>query len=668
MNEQKAKLIQDLESAQSSSLDTNSEVSKLSNELRTKQEAFESFQSEAETGKLNLQRRVDELERQNGLVDQQCEKLKGEMEALQTQKIESENQLNQELQNIKQSSDEEKAELQKELSQMRSTFEAEKLLLTREKQTIQEAFEKCQEELESKIKDLESSITGLESELEGSRQLSRQSESSMGNVVSDLKKKEAEVTAELEGQRHQTDELKKSLEQLEASKESLKNEYEEKLSLHRNKISKLEEDLVKVQDQQKLALAGTEEKVKIVDDMREKAYQQEKSITDFTHQLENERSMKANLEVKLEESATKLREMEDEQVDLVNLKEQLNAQSEELQQQIAEMTKLYDALNEKLVLERKDSEQFKGTADEKVRGMEEKINELESKISSGSQDKDVVVEKLHLREEEIVQLQAAMKTYEDKMKLEADDYHKLLQGKDEELLKTVHESATKDNLIADLKMNLENIQSCLNSTSSEKNLSVEAMEQLNAAVSERDFNIEELKLKFHSIEQINKQLEDQIKNMSQTAGKQANETELQIADLMEQLAIFEEVKAKEVLELNMKCSQIHSQLSLYENATESSATSLKSSQGRETELLAKVEEMEYETTKLKYLNQSYESRIAELEEMKGVPRVGDAYNKEMDAHIEFLNSIITDMHKKNAELVQQVKVLGTPAASGDATG
>lgn len=657
LTEHKAKLQQDLESTKNSTLDINSELSKLNNELREKQGAFEAYQSEAETTKLNLERRVDELDRQKELMEQQCAKLKNEMSALQEQKVESENQLNQELSNIKSSCDEEKTELGRQLNHLQSTFESERIQLNREKLQLQETTERNREEFEAKVRDLESTISGLETDVENAKKLSKENQSSMGSVVDELKKKEAQISNELDEQRHQTDEVRKSLQQLEISKESLKSEYEEKLQINQNKISKLEDDLAKMVELQKMSTAGVEEKVKILDDIQAKCYQQEQKITDLTHQLENEVSMKKKLETSIEESAQKFRELEDEQVDLVNREEILKVEKDALERSIEQFKMLHKSLDEKLALERSDSEHFKTVSEERGKQMEEKINELNQVIVSKDQEKGVVIEKLHLREEEIVQLQDAIKNIEEKLNHDAEETQKLLKGKDEELLKLVREISDKDSQVGDLKTHLENLQACLNSKNNESESTVEVVQQLNETVSNRDFTIRELKMKIFSVEKLNNDIEDQLKNIMVAREQTTNESQLKINDLKEQISLLEQVKETEVNELSTKLSLIKSQLSMYENAAETSNSSLKVSQVHENELLLKIKDLEMRETELLLLNQSQKRKIDELETLKGVPRAGDAYDQEMQAHIEFLNTIITDMHKKNLKLTQKMDLL-----------
>lgn len=660
--DQKTKMQQDLESTKSSTLDINSELSQLNNELREKQNAFERYQNEAEAIKFNFERRVDELERQNGLMEQQCDKLKNEVISLQTQKIESENQLNQELQHIKQRSDEEKLELQRELGVLRSCFDSEKIQLSREKSSAQESFDKCRDELEAKISDLQSTIEALELQLEAARKQSKESESSMGTVVDELKKKEAQIAVDLEEQRLLTDELKKTIGNLEASKVLLKSENDEKISLHKEKISKLEDDLKMLEEQKMLVAAGAEEKIKFLDDMRAKSYEMEQKITGLTHQLENETGLKKKAEASLNEINKRFQDMEEEQVDLVHIKEELKFEHGNLQQKIEELKKSHDALEEKLKSERKKAEDVEKAAQEHSSRMDGKVNELTSIINSKELEKVEIIEKIHLREEEIVQLQAAMQIMEGKLRLDSDETYKLLKGKDEELRRVAHEAVTKDNLIADLNSNLENIKTCLETVSIEKETSSKSLHELHETISSRDFTIDQLKERAYSLEKVNKELESQLKNFDVAKNKTASESQLQINDLMEQIVMLEDVKEKEVRQLTSRLEQLQSQMSF--TNSEASMT-VKSARSSEQSLLVKVKDLELRETELMLLTANLQRKMAELEEMKGVPRTGDAYDTELQNHIEFLNSIIADMHKKNLHLSKQVELLAAGPSLSD---
>lgn len=662
LTDHKSKLQEDLESTRNSSVDVNSELAKLNKDLREKQAAFESFQAEADTSKLNLQRRVDEIERQNQLLDQQVSKLNNELQVLQNLKIESENTLNQELHNIKQSSDGEKLELTSELNRVRSTFETEKIHLVREKQQLQENLDNLRDESEGKIRDLEATLKNIQDELENAKNNSKQSESSLSGLIGEMKKKEAKLSEELEEKRNHVDGLNKSLEQLEVSKENLKKEYEEKLDLHQNKISKLEEDIVNVKKQQELATAGTEERVKILDDIQQNCIKQEQMINDLTHQLENEREIKKKLELGVTDSQTKFRELEDEQVDLVNREQNLKLEKEKLTQQLEQLNQFYKALDDKFALEKKDSESFKIVADERVKLMEQKVNELHQLIDGKDRENGIVVEKLHLREEEIVQLQASIKGLELRLEAELGDTQKLLKGKDEELLKAVRDCSTKDNLIADLQTNLENFKACLNSTNNEKESTTELVQKLNQEVAIRDSDIRELKMKIYSVEKMNKDIEDQMKNIVCSKEATITESQMRIVDLMEQVQLLDQVKEKEVFELSTKLYLVQEQLQMHESTANLSTSNLDVSLKRESELKNKIKDLELHETELLLLNQGLKREISELESKKGVPRTGDAYDQELQNHIEFLNSIIADMHKTNLELSQKVEVLSSGQA------
>jgi hypothetical protein len=96
-------------------------------------------------------------------------------------------------------------------------------------------------------------------------------------------------------------------------------------------------------------------------------------------------------------------------------------------------------------------------------------------------------------------------------------------------------------------------------------------------------------MKVFSVEKANKEIEDHLKNLTDVKKKMETESQLQIADLMEQLTIFEEVKEKEVGELNRKCNEALTRMNSAENSSESNLMAV---QRREAELLLQIKELE----------------------------------------------------------------------------
>jgi CAP-Gly domain-containing linker protein 1 len=172
-------------------------------------------------------------------------------------------------------------------------------------------------------------------------------------------------------------------------------------------------------------------------------------------------------------------------------------------------------------------------------------------------------------------------------------------------------------------------------------------------------------MKVFSVEKANKEIEDHLKNLTDVKKKMETESQLQIADLMEQLTIFEEVKEKEVGELNRKYSEALSRMNSAENSSESNLMAV---QRREAELLLQIKELEVKEAEMTLLTQSLRRKNQELEEMKVTPRFDSAGDTDTEAQIQFLNSIIADMQKKNMELTSQVELLVMGSATAADSG
>ena len=297
-----------------------------------------------------------------------------------------------------------------------------------------------------------------------------------------------------------------------------------------------------------------------------------------------------------------------------------------------------------------------------------KLNELESESAKKASQIEQLVQSLDEVTKKYQETEISTKKLQDEVEIDKNDLNRQL-GVSQEKISILNENLTvKDTLIADLKNNLENIQACLKSKNSENESSSDLMQQLNETISSRDLTIEDLRVKVYSVEKVNKEIEDQLRNIMVANDQTAKESKSKISELLEQVTLLEQVKEKEVEELSSKLSFVQSQLNIFESSAEASKTNLKTSQQRENDFLLKIKDLELKEAELMLLNQSMNRRVEELETMKGISRKGDVYDQEMQSHVEFLNSIIADMHKKNLKLTQQVELLGVTSSSLDQSG
>lgn len=641
-------------------MDTDGALKKTHDELFSSQNAFEAFQNQAKSSQFELQRRIDELENNRDLVIQNCEKLKNEMDTLQKQKIENENQLNHELSTIKISTDTERKNLETEIINLRSAFETEKAQLKRSKLEIEEAFDRSKNELETKINGLKESLEDMQKELDLSRASMQQSESRMGVSINELKTKESQLGVDLDNERFATDNLKHQLEELKASKIIQRDEYEEKLFLERSKVANLEGNLTAQMESLKAASSGNEEKIKFLDDLQQKCYQYEQKINNLNQQVQNEISMKLKLESSMKDLQKNLKEIEEEQVDLVHRKEEYKNKVASLEEEVKSLQQRRSSLDEKLHEEKKKTDLSQSESDVKIFDMQKKLNELHQSISAKDFEKDEILKRLKLREDDITGLHTSIKQQELKLQEEIDNARKMVNAKDNDLLKIIQESSTKDNLVADLKNNLENLKTCLKNVSSEKDSSTSISQKLNETITQRESALNDIKIKMQQMESSMIDKEHQLKNIYSIKERIENESKTRIDDLVEQINILEEVKHKENEEWSKRLNLVESQLSIYQNEAESSSSNIKLNQKKSEEFLIKIKDLEISETELKISNQTLRRQIEELQNLSPLPKVeGSADGQELVEHIEFLNSIIADMHKKNLKLSKQVQILET---------
>ena len=107
-----------------------------------------------------------------------------------------------------------------------------------------------------------------------------------------------------------------------------------------------------------------------------------------------------------------------------------------------------------------------------------------------------------------------------------------------------------------------------------------------------------------------------------------------------------------------KLSKIESQMNIYRTESVMSKDNDKIQQ----ELLLRIKDLEMNETELQIENQTLKRQLEEAQNNTSapVPKVeGAAGDQDLIEHIEFLNSIIADMHKKNLKLSKQIDTFGS---------
>ena len=184
--------------------------------------------------------------------------------------------------------------------------------------------------------------------------------------------------------------------------------------------------------------------------------------------------------------------------------------------------------------------------------------------------------------------------------------------------------------------------------------------ELQKTISMRDITVEEMKKRILELDAQFQEREYRLNNVESSRMKLESESQTTINELQEQIALLEEVKYKEVLELTNKLKNVESKMQNFSSDAESSSSDLKLIQKHEGELMRQIKDLEISETELMITNQSLKKEVEQLKQMTSIPKpaVGMEDDESRD-QIAFLNSIIADMHKKNLKLTKQVANLET---------
>lgn len=658
--EQKEKLQQELDTIRSSSVDSNSEVSRLSIELKSTGNTLDALRESSDQTKLELQRRVDITVLQNDNLKEQLNVLRTEMTNLSKQKIDSENELNLELGNIKTLSEEEKKSLQLDIQRMQKRFEEEKSTMRKEIKSNEETIEQVKGELSIDISNLEVVIENKIKDHEEKNALFKNKEDSLKNVISELKNMQQQLKLDLNSEHQNTTDLKQSLNSLSLSKIEQESQFEKNIMMKENQITKLEEQLNALTQEQKMGKDDTEEKIRNVDELSHRVYDYEQEIAKLKTILNNDQTKQKELEAASTEWIKKYQDLEEEQVDLVSRKEEYKEQCAMLTQQIQQLKTARTNFDGQLVLERKESDEIKTAADMKFKEMMEQLMLLQSSHYLKEQESEVLIRKFELRDSEILQLKNVVSEMEILKNSIEESNRMMVKEKEDKLNLMMNDSVTKDSLIADLQNNLANLQMCLNTVNLDQSSSSQELLELQKTISMRDMTVEEMKKRIIELDVQFQEREYRLNNVESSRMKLESESQTTINELQEQIALLEEVKYKEVLELTNKLQNVESKILSFSSVAESSSSDLKLIQKQEGELMRKIKDLEISETELMITNQSLKKEVEQLKQMTSIPKPAEGMeDDESRDQIAFLNSIIADMHKKNLKLTKQVANLET---------
>ncbi|CAO1327841.1 unnamed protein product [Diamesa serratosioi] len=658
--EQKDKLQQELEQIRNSSIDSNSEATRLNEKLKESCKALDSLREISDKNDLQYKSSVDMAALQNSNLNEQLHQLRTEMTNLSEQKIDSENILNLELANIKTISEEEKKRLQLEIQQMQKRFQEEQRIMRKDNKTAEETFEKIKGELDTNIRNLEVDIENKVKEQEEKNAMFKNKEDSLKTVISELKNDHEQLQVELNSEHQNVTHLKQTLDTLSLSKLEQKSQYEKKMMIKENQITKLQEQLNALTETQKMGEDDTEEKIRNLNEISQRVYEYEQENAKLKTILNNDKTKQSELEATSNEWIQKHHDLEEEQVDLVNRKEEYKNQCLMLSQQIQQMETARTNFDGQILLERKESEEFKITSEMKIKDLMDSLQQIQNSYSLKDQESEELIKKFQLRDDEISQHKLAFSEME-MLKTTNDENNRMMIKEKEDKLNVMRaDSTTKDNLIADLQNNLANLQVCLKTVNLDKASSSQELLELQKTISMRDVSLEEMKKRIAELDSQFHERENRLSNVESSRMKLESDSQMAINELQEQIGLLEEVKHKEVSELAAKLEKVETRMLSFGSEAESSSSNLKQIQKHEVELMRKIKDLEISETELMITNSTLKKEVEQLKLITNIPKpVEGMDDDESRDQIAFLNSIIADMHKKNLKLTKQVASLET---------
>ncbi|XP_035794101.1 restin homolog isoform X3 [Anopheles albimanus] len=709
---QKAELEQELHTLRSSTLDSNSELTKVSEELKMKQRALEELQDSYNTFKIDNERRADESAQSNAGLQEQLVRLRQEMQQITDQKIIQENELNTELRKIKEMAEQEKDNLVREIAALRASFEEETQRLRNEltdsgakEASLKDRLTVLQAQHDQssaqQMAELERICAERAQEQEASEARAREA----AEREEKLKKQLEELRAEVQEFTHNLDVLRKSSEQGSAE---LSRQLEQKSAT----IAGLEKEL----GQQRSQL---EERSKDVSEMIEKLDASAKAQSELLKQLADsqeqvlalskakEESEKACQETRkqLDELNSTFGEMEEEQVDLVSREETLKKELAQLEERMQGSANEHLSQLELLNSKNNDMLKLVETTTEAKAAVEKELNELKSELDQ----KSATTLALQSRVDELTPLVQTC----DEMEQKLQSLQQQLVAKDsasQELTRALeaskHESAGRMASLAAAEEEAQNLRQAiagkdanLQELQSKLDASERSLQERSEAANRLSGEVAELRQTLDSSRSSQREQEDRVKEQQRRISeletklaaqatqfdelldrKKCSETEhsARTHDLSQKLLELENSKRQEIQELEQRLSQMVEQTEAQLSATVSTATAQqRSAEKRQQELECARKDLELRETELQLANRRLEKdnerlradllvkerELAKLDKaavnnvQPTTTSLAGLTEDDSGAQIDFLNSIIVDMQRKNEKLKLRVQAL-----------
>ncbi|KAI8126722.1 Restin like protein [Lucilia cuprina] len=680
---QNESLQQDLTTLRTSSTDSNAELLKLSQEIANKQKAFEELLDKSSGERATLESQLQASQQRIDGMCSQVETLTNELKNVTEEsfnrfellKQEQEKSGKQELEMadlhrkldsfvIKcDNLEEQNKALQNDLNILRqgsagSNAEIVKLTeeLTNKQKLLQQLTDKFNDErlsLESQLQELKQSIQSQQSEIEGLRNELKVVEDAKKQQMAefDIAKKELVAKAEAEVNDLKAAESTKQQTIIESFEAQLKNSEQSKASLDeaisslQKQIQLLQDELLKSQLDFKAKEAEMQKQIEAYRMEKEQLHTNlQKTQNEGSSALTNVQEENSRLLQNIEKLTQELKDKEDSFVRVHSEAEQLRIMQSNTKSELElQLQKLQNAL----ALTNEDCEHKTKLIEEdkkKIVDLKAMLEALKLSNEQISATNAELAEALDILEQEKCETANIFELFEMESDQNMEKLVEKLSSLKAELATTQEQLRTKESQFEEQQKHISSTDSVLQNT--------------QTALNDAQKTILELKTQLGQLQQANDELRGQHQE-SEEKLKQQEDIELQLAEYKKIVDEMDETSSEKSTQLEKlqkhiaQLQQEKSQLIENEKTLKIECTSIQ----------RKLELMEMEKTKeIVGLKQ----RINDLQSISKLKQNGSAGDNsgfetltadDSTAQINFLNSIIADMQKKNDTLKAKIEAL-----------
>ncbi|XP_055635874.1 restin homolog isoform X3 [Toxorhynchites rutilus septentrionalis] len=723
IQQQKTDLEKEIHTLRSSTLDSNSELARTVEELSLKQKALEELQDAFDATKIDMERRLDEASQTNSNLNEQIERLRGEMQQISSQKIDRENELNVELAKIKETSEVEKDNLVREIAGLKASFEEERNRMMSEAEIKLTEYDTEKREMTSTADQLRETLEKMTAELQRTKENYEKEKQEAGHRWEQQNETQKSLMDQIENLQKVKTDLRKEISDLKRLNEEQGHGASALLDAKNNRISELEQELKTVQDEFNTKQAECIESCRKLEQNVETHSELLKQLEGYLSQIQELTNKKSSVESEHQHLSTawndlkeKYQEMEEEQVDLVNREEILKEQLEQLKIQVE--TTEGQNLNYVSQLNSKAQESIK--LSEEIQSLKSLLEQEKNRLESAVSEKETTIQEMSTKLEKLTplvklteELQAEINSKTQLIGQQEDDIQKqnaerenqqktiqeqrsALEQRDTELQQLREALSQKTTTTDQLTAKLQSLEMCLTATNEEgqkgateiANLkaqlekSASAAKEQNETLKDRNRTIAELETKLSAQSE---QLEEQLnrKKTSETKSSQI------MHELNQKLLELEKMKQQEIVELQALLADTTNRYETLMTESRRTEESVRSTgkrhqqleyekqelQLRETEMQIENRKLQRETELLRAQLATKEGEIKKLSQEvasgttpASILPVAAGYlssNDENDpSQIDFLKSIIVDMQRKNDKLKLRIQAMEQTSIDG----